>query len=90
MAKSPAVIASTCPESDLLPRYTCQYTRYNPIHPNTPATYTHSVTNNTEIGCGKKTETRATDAAMPINGAPANWQIRRPIDYSRPGQLTHL
>ena len=39
-----------------------------PLHPNTPAPYTHSVTNNAEVGCGKKTETRATDAAMPING----------------------
>ena len=29
----------------------------------------HSVTNNAEVGCGKKTETRATDAAMPINAS---------------------
>ena len=68
MAKSPAVIASTCPQSHLLPNTPASTPRSNPLHPNTPAPYTHSVTNNAEVVCGKMTETRATDAAMPING----------------------
>ena len=50
------------------PASTPRYTQYTPVHPITPATHQHSVTNNAEVGCGKKTETRATDAAMPING----------------------
>ena len=49
------------------PRYTCQYTLAQPSTPQYTC-YPHRVTNNAKVGCGKKTETRATDAAMPING----------------------
>ena len=89
LKKTPAVIASTCPESHLLRKYTCQYTQ---VQPTTPQ-YTcplHAQCHKQRRGRVRQKETRATDAAMPINGAPANWQIRRPIDYSQPGQLTHL
>ena len=49
------------------PWYTCQYTLAQPSTPQYTC-YPHRVTNNAKVGCGKKTETRATDAAMPING----------------------
>ena len=70
---------------------TPRYTQYTPVHPITPATHQHSVTNNAEVESGKKTETRATDAAMPINGgATRAGTSGDPLITRNPQQLTHL
>ena len=70
------------------PRYTCQHTQVQ------PSQYTcrpHSVTNNAMVECGKKTETRATDAAMPINGGTTRAGTSGdPLITRNPQQLTHL
>ena len=73
------------------PASTPRYTQYTPVHPITPATHQHSVTNNAEVESGKKTETRATDAAMPINGgATRAGTSGDPLITRNPQQLTHL